>query len=330
MTNRQFAYNPTMSPISGTIQVGELAVGNSSIDYSSKPGGITWWMGPDETSGYVISTTYSSGTFPTPLGNIGDVQFWRSDSKTEPSFLSLVQVVTGQTFLTGSEARTWLLNNGYWTSYSVYTIDSGTKTPVLGSSGQNPFPASGWTQLISASGDDASLQLNLPFSITFNGTSYSRFFPNSNFYITFGSGTSQYNGLTASSPNLNKIYFAGKDNSWQRVSSFASDDKYLRLRWEGNGTTSGTPGSPGIVYELTVFNPIYTNGENWIELLVGTNVAAGQGISGIYGPNSQLTGGQIVPGNAGVAASQSYVFSGDSTGTSWTVYTGYHIGGTDY
>lgn len=337
MASRSFCYNPSPNAaISGTEQVGDIAAAavgsNISIDPSKE-----WWNGPDESIGYIVAYVDGSGNRPNAPERIlatnypCHLGFWRSAVKTEESFVDLTNYIAGTTsFLYGTQSKTWLNNNGYWTSYSVYFITSGTKGPALGNAGQSPFPAAGWTELVNSSGDDTFIQLNLPFSITFNNTLYNSFFPNSNFYITFGAGTTQYSGLGPSSPNFNKIFFGGKDNSWQRVSSYALEDKYFRLRWEGNNTTGGTPGSPGIVYELTFFNPSYTNGENWIELLVGNNNMPGQGISGIYGPSSQLTGGQIVPGNVGVAALQSYVFAGDSTGTSWTVYTGYNIGGTDY
>ena len=212
---------------------------------------------------------------------------------------------------------------------SVYTLSVGTKAPVLGSNGQFPFPATGWTALISVSGDDASTSVALPFTWTYNGTGRTAFFPNSNFYITFGSGSSQYSGLSASSPALDKIFFAGTDNSWQRVSSFTSGTNYTRLRWEGSAATSGTPGSPSIVYELTFFNPTLTGSVPWMELLVGVQQRAG-GISGLCSTSAILTGGSFIAANSNVAANQSYVMVGNATGTSWTVYTGYSVGGTGY
>jgi hypothetical protein len=207
---------------------------------------------------------------------------------------------------------------------SVYTLSVGTKAPVLGSSGQSPFPAAGWTSLISSSGDDASISVSLPFTWTYNGTGRTEFFPNSNFYITFGSGSSQYSGLSASSPALNKIFFEATDNSWQRVSSFTSGTDYKRLRWEGSAATSGTPGSPGIVYELTFFNTTLTGSVPWMELLVGVQQRSG-GISGLYSTSAILTGGSFIASNSNVAANQSYVMVGNATGTSWTVYTGYNV-----
>lgn len=333
---RPFAYNPSGATISGCIQVGDIAVGVASQDYFPKPGNVLWWNGPDEGPGYIIAKAIPSGNQPNSInritsnGQTASIGFYRSESKTDESFLNLVKVAYGQVFGTASDARTWLNDNGYWTSYTVYSIANGTKSPDLGNGAQNPFPASGWTSIVSSSEDDSYREVALPFTWTFNSTGYTSFFPTSNFYITFGTGTGQYSGLGPSSPNYDKIFFGGKDNSWQRVSTFEEGDKYLRLRFEGQSSTGGTPGSPGIVYELTFFNPIYTNGENWLELLVGDNNMPGQGISGIYSQTSQLTGGQIVAGNVGVAALQSYVLQGNSTGTSWTVHTGKYVGGTEY
>ena len=215
----------------------------------------------------------------------------------------------------------------------VYTLNTGTKMPVLGAGAQSSFPASGWTSIISVSGDDASANVPLPFTWTYNNTGYTNYFPNSNYYITFGSGSTQFSGLTASSPALNKIYFAGADNSWQRVSRVTSGTDYTRLRWEGRAATTGTPGNPNMVYELTFFNPSLTNNSPWIELLVGVQARGNNNvgvISGLYSASAKLAGGDLGPSNRGVTANQSYVMVGNNTGTSWTVYTGYYVGGTDY
>lgn len=215
----------------------------------------------------------------------------------------------------------------------VYTLELGTKAPTLGAGAQSPFPASGWSTIISVSGDDANTNVSLPFTWTYNNTGYTNFFPNSNYYVTFGSGTNQFNGLSASSPALNKIYFAGADNSWQRVSTIVSSTNYRRVRWEGTSSTSGTPGSPNMVYELTIFNPSLTGGNPWVELLVGVQARGNSNpgvISGLYSATAKLTGGDLGPSNRGVTANQSYVMVGNSTGTSWTVYTGYNVGGTGY
>ena len=65
-TTRAFAYN-SGSTISGTSQVGNLAIGDSSRDYSGNYGGVTWWMGPDEELGYVIAFEVPAGNHPNPI-----------------------------------------------------------------------------------------------------------------------------------------------------------------------------------------------------------------------------------------------------------------------
>jgi hypothetical protein len=115
-TARPFAYNPTQATITGTTNVGTLCVGVSALDYSSKPGGLTWWMGPDEASSYVVCKDVSAQNFPTPVGDLGSVQFWRS-SNTDESFRSLVQTISGTSQATASAASDWLSSNGYWTNW---------------------------------------------------------------------------------------------------------------------------------------------------------------------------------------------------------------------
>lgn len=219
------------------------------------------------------------------------------------------------------------------TSASVYNLSVGTKAPVLGATGQNPFPANNWTSLVSSSADDASITVSLPFTWKYNNIGRTEFFPNSNYYITFGSGSTVFNSLSASNPGLNKIFFAATDNSWQRVSSYTSGTNYKRLRWEGTAGTSGTVGSPNMVYELTFFNMDLTGGSPWLELLVGSQARGNSSvgvISGLYSASAKLTGGDLGPSNRGVTANQSYVMVGNSSGTSWTVYTGYSVSGVDY
>jgi hypothetical protein len=53
------------------------------------------------------------------LGNVtASVGFFRSADLTEGSFITLSETIAGQSFATGDDAKTWLNNNGYWTSYS--------------------------------------------------------------------------------------------------------------------------------------------------------------------------------------------------------------------
>ena len=118
-TTTPFAYNPSLSPISGTVQVGTLAVGITEQDYSVDPGGVDFWMGPDEDLGYVIAQPVSGDTQPTPISGVtASVGFFRSTGLTESSFIQVSNVVGSQIFTGGTQAKTWLNANGYWTSYT--------------------------------------------------------------------------------------------------------------------------------------------------------------------------------------------------------------------
>ena len=124
---RPFAYN-TGSTINGTEQYGDLSVGVDDQAYSKNIGGVTWWMGPDEEIGYIIAKPVHNQNQPNPVGVSAGVSFSRSSNLTEESFLNLVNNLsfTGQTFTQGSTAKSWLEDNGYWTSY---TVDTGGDTP---------------------------------------------------------------------------------------------------------------------------------------------------------------------------------------------------------
>ena len=108
-----FAYN-TGSLVSGTTQVGDIAVSEADVEYSANYGGLQWWGGPDETNGYVIAHSDPSRV-PDYLG------FWRSSGLTDSDFLTLCNSIPpriGDTpFTNTDEAYTWLNSNGYWTSY---------------------------------------------------------------------------------------------------------------------------------------------------------------------------------------------------------------------
>jgi hypothetical protein len=132
-TARPFAYN-TGSTISGTTQIGSLAVGTPSSGFTGNP---KWWNGPDEDLGYVIAHTVPSGTQPNPLGVPAYIGFWRTPSKTDNNFISLSQYVssfagTPQTFANASAAKTWLNSAGYWTSWDLSYTAGVFKTTYSG------------------------------------------------------------------------------------------------------------------------------------------------------------------------------------------------------
>lgn len=121
MATTPLAYN-TGSAISGTLQVGSLAVGTTAQEYSLNLGGVKWWMGPEESEGYVIAIPVSGGNQPTPISGVSaSVAFYRSADLTNGSFLDLTNNVFNQNFNNASSASDWLTANGYWNSYSAPT-----------------------------------------------------------------------------------------------------------------------------------------------------------------------------------------------------------------
>ena len=149
MATTPLAYNPSASPIAGTTQVGSLAVGTTDQDYSIDPGGVKWWMGPEESGKNVIGIPVSGNTQPTPISGVtASVAFFETVDDTDSSFISLAQYVsnqfgTPQTFSSATDASIWLTNNGYWNTYVA---------PVLYLDAGNPasYPTTGttWTDLI--------------------------------------------------------------------------------------------------------------------------------------------------------------------------------------
>jgi len=119
-TARPFAYN-TGSTISGTTQIGSLAVGTPSSGFTGNP---KWWNGPDEDLGYVICRPNTSGNQPNPDNVPAYIRFSRSKLKTDQSFINLVNSVFNQTFTTTSQCTSYLTTNNYWTSY-VSLVTSG-------------------------------------------------------------------------------------------------------------------------------------------------------------------------------------------------------------
>ena len=204
---------------------------------------------------------------------------------------------------------------------ALYSIVLGTKAPAYGAGGGTYPPTGSWTGLQNASVDDDFLTIALPFTFYIAGSGYTTTYMGSNSYLTFGAGASEYGqlgALGATRPPVPKFHFGSDDNSYERVSQYANGTDYQRIRYEGTASpTNGIVGSPNIVFEITLFNPSIMGGRNVLELLVGNH--------------SRLTGAKMVASSTTeytsytLAQNQSYVFEGNSDGTSWTIYTGYNI-----
>jgi hypothetical protein len=170
-TTRPFAYNPTQTVISGTTNIGTLCVGDDSLDYSSNPGGLTWWMGPNEDPKYIIAKDYPAGNRPTPIGNIGTV-FFKKSSKNDTAFINLVNRISGITQGNIQDSLDWLDTNGYWTSYAPGVITTGLRLYLdAGDSSSYPGTDTIWYDL-SGNGNDVTMQNSGNIAWTQGGASY--------------------------------------------------------------------------------------------------------------------------------------------------------------
>ena len=128
MSSTPFARNAARTIIPGVTNIGDIAVGTTAQDYSTRPGGLTWWMGPDEADGYVIAAPVAAENQSTPVGATGSVQFWKSTALSDSSFISIANYVKrnfggASDLTTTAGAKTWLNDNGYWTSYGSAEVE---------------------------------------------------------------------------------------------------------------------------------------------------------------------------------------------------------------
>ena len=313
---------PTVTPTTTSLNEGSSV----TFDVTSGQLSTTLFWTLNTVSGSITASDFvglaTTGSFTTNGSGVGSTTLTlANDLTTEGTESFQLQVRTGST--SGTISTTSSTITVLDTSIG-YVVTSGTKAPVFGANGASPHPPSGWTSQFNGNSDDSSVVIpTLPFNFFINNTAFTAVFLGSNSYITFGSGSSEYSGLSAATPAIPKMMFGAADNSYQRVSTFVSGTDYVRVRYEGNGSTSGTAGSPGIVAEITLFNPSkFSGGSNVIEMLVGVHNRTG-GVSNISNASTAYA-------TYTVSANQSYVFVGNSTGTSWTINTGSFVSGTGY
>ena len=180
--------------LSGFTNVGNIAVDTSpgSGDYSlgNFVGGV---LDTHDSTKYVIITdTANAGVVGRPTGNnTGTTSnnkptYWVSPTKDDAGFLFLVNRLparSGQTpFTVGSDAKTWLNDNGYWTSYAGIA-------PLLSLDAANYLGTGSW---IDSVGGKQFTLYNTPTWSASNGGSFK-----------FSATSSQYASSTTSLPDLN-------------------------------------------------------------------------------------------------------------------------------
>lgn len=98
--SRPFAFN-TGTTISGTTQIGNIAIGIDDQDYSTNPGGVIWNMGPDEELGDIIG-------IPTIEGN--SIEFYRTSGRTSSGYTITEQYVLISNIISSRRGYTGFTN----------------------------------------------------------------------------------------------------------------------------------------------------------------------------------------------------------------------------
>ena len=307
-TARPFSYN-TGSTITGTIQVGSLAIGIPTNGFDST--GLKWWSGPDEDLGYVIAHPTPAGNQPNQFSIPAFLGFWRSDLKTEESFIGLAEYVSNtindpQTFTGGTQANTWLNNNGYWSSYQdVWTYDSNVFLPWPSSTAGYTVYTGGFTSI-----DDgySNSSITLPTQFKLGNQSSNQLYMSTNGVFSIGGGTSweTANPFTLNG-NVGDLWLqpglvntdGDTQNWWYQTGSGGGNKYYVKnLVYSGQYSNTTNPTS--------WLGNFYRDGQyQWYETRVKSNIFNNAGPYG-YTVSPSTT---------------SQVWRGDLDGTNW-VYLG--------
>lgn len=168
-------------------------------------------------------------------------------------------------------------------------------------------------------GDDEFVQINLPFNFAINSLANIDWYLGSNTYITAGAGSTVYNSLSGSNPAIRKFHLGAADNSWKSVYTI-SGLNYFRIRYEGKANTNCSSGTD-IIYEFTFYRPAGMISQ-YAVVVFGTHGRTG----GQFGVASNSA--YLLNNTGSLSANQSYLFTSNNSGVTWTSQAGWSISGT--
>jgi hypothetical protein len=195
---------------------------------------------------------------------------------------------------------------------------TGTAEPLLGNTGTtlSTAEAAGWTRIFNGANDEGSVQVTgFPFNVVVNGVPYTSCWVTSNGYLMFEFVAVTYQGLSASGPAVPKLHFGAGDYAYQSVYKKIGTNS-VSIRWEGSTSYSATTADRFI--EIN-FYKAKLNGTRFIEVRAGSVDTPSP-----YMPLMLATASTALA-SATFDELESWVFEGNSDGTSWTAYTGQHV-----
>lgn len=191
-------------------------------------------------------------------------------------------------------------NNGVLSASSatLITVDQGYLLSTI-STTSSLVGNVGMTQVVNSYSDNATVEISLPFDVSFCGSAYNRLYVTSNSMVFFENATGYDFSLPLQEPEINisaalakwptpAIYVDGGDRSWNALYTTSTENTF-RIRFEGCSTASG--GLTDLVWELTLDN---TSTQYQLSI----------------GDNGRLTGTQVSAITDGTALLGS--FSGDA------------------
>ena len=250
----------------------------------------------------IVSAIAPNGSHPITRGELvvgvdnGFAKLYTLDVSNQP-----VQVISG--FPSGVDGGDFDLG--------AYPVMDGSRFPRLGTTPATVY--TGWTRwFYAANGGTLPSGFAMPFSVNFSANSYNYIYIHRSSFITFGSNSTATSGFSASVPSVNKIHIEPLAGYIQAI-YYQSNEAYFRIRVEGDVTFNTQPGSSDLIYELTIINPAYTEGQI-IELrTAGTGYTNRNGIFMIAGPSVAFDS------ESDMQVGESWVFQGNDAGTSWTM-----------
>lgn len=248
---REFHKNKTINPETGRRNP---TIVNNSWGFNA---GLIYW-------GDVTDVVYQGVTYQAPIydGFAGGLYAWYGWSPGGPTMLQVTTWNRPEYFyqkvfslggsISSEGGPTTAPGNIIGTAGAIAAGYTASTTPTVGNNDNGywtlplPFPIS----LGESSSTSTYGQQGAPYN------QYSTMYVGTNGYITFEAGSTINSGFSATNPPGVKIMFFAGDRSVQRIyygTTGTSPNRQFFLRIEGNGTNTGTLGSPGIEIEI-VFN----------------------------------------------------------------------------
>lgn len=227
---RPFAFN-TGDTIPDMVQSGDLSIGpftGSTHRYDLHYGDVTWYMGCDETLGYVVGLPHTSKNRP---------KFKRSPF-TEQGYLQMVNRLSTAVggagpFTDTLAAKNWVNSEGFWQTYTGGTGPSPTPTP---SASMVPSPTPTPTPSVTPGPNLDSFSLEVSGTSVYNLMAGNALQPEDNSEWDFGDG----NTSTTVNVNVDHTYIAPYLEPVSKTITFTTDDLTLMstLQCAGYNTTT--------------------------------------------------------------------------------------------